>query len=65
MAKYLKTSQANVKNILDILEKTHLIFSIESYGTSSKRMKKPKNIILQQVALEMHYPKTLEIQLMI
>lgn len=42
LAKYLKTSQANVKNILDILEKTHLIFSIEAYGTSSKRMKKTK-----------------------
>lgn len=65
LAKYLKTSQANVKNILDILEKTHLIFSIEAYGTSSKRMKKPKNIILQQAALEMHYPKTLEMQLVI
>lgn len=42
LAKYLKTSQANVKNILDILEKTHLIFSIEAYGTSSKHMKKTK-----------------------
>ena len=42
LAKYLKTSQANVKNILDILEKTHLIFSIEAYGTSSKRTKKTK-----------------------
>ena len=42
LAKYLKTSQANVKNILDILEKTHLIFSVEAYGTSSKRMKKTK-----------------------
>ena len=42
LAKYLKTSQANVKNILDILEKTHLIFSIEAYGTSSKRIKKTK-----------------------
>ena len=42
LAKYLKTSQANVKNILDILEKTHLIFPIEAYGTSSKRMKKTK-----------------------
>lgn len=42
LAKYLKTSQANVKNILDILEKTHLIFSLEAYGTSSKRIKKTK-----------------------
>lgn len=42
LAKYLKTSQANVKNILDILEKTHLIFSLEAYGTSSKRTKKTK-----------------------
>jgi len=42
LAKYLKTSQTNVKNILDILEKTHLIFSIEAYGTSSKRIKKTK-----------------------
>lgn len=45
LAKYLKTSQANVKNILDILEKTHLIFSIEAYGTSSKRMKKNQKIL--------------------
>lgn len=42
LAKYLKTSQANVNSILDILEKTHRIFSIEAYGTSSKRTKKTK-----------------------
>lgn len=40
ISKHLQTSKVNVKNILDTLEKTHLIFHIESYGTSSKRMKK-------------------------
>lgn len=45
LAKYLKTSQANVKNILDILEKTHLIFSIEAYGTSSKQYEKNQKIL--------------------
>ena len=41
LANYLKTSTANVNNILDLLEKTHLIFHCEPYGGSSKRIKKP------------------------
>ena len=36
------TSKITVPSFIDILEKTHLIFSIEAYGTSSKRMKKTK-----------------------
>ncbi|MBQ6218901.1 MAG: hypothetical protein IJJ47_04125 [Methanosphaera sp.] len=40
LSKHLQTSISNIKNILDTLEKTHLIFHIEAYGTSSKRTKK-------------------------
>ena len=40
LANYLKTSSANVNNILDTLEKTHLIFHCEPYGGSAKRVKK-------------------------
>lgn len=40
LSKHLQTSISNIKNILDTLEKTHLIFHIEAYGTSSKRSKK-------------------------
>ena len=40
LSNYLMTSTANVKNILDILEKTQLIFHCEPYGGSSKRIKK-------------------------
>ncbi|WP_458453389.1 ATP-binding protein, partial [Methanobrevibacter sp.] len=40
LANYLKTSSANVNKILDLLEKTHLIFHCEPYGGSAKRIKK-------------------------
>jgi len=40
ISKHLQTSKSNIKNILDTLEKSHLIFHIEAYGTSSRRMKK-------------------------
>ena len=40
LANYLKTSSANVNKILDLLEKTHLIFHCEPYGGSAKRVKK-------------------------
>lgn len=40
LANYLKTSTANVNKILDLLEKTHLIFHCEPYGGSAKRVKK-------------------------
>ena len=40
LSKELMTSQSNIKNILDTLEKTHLIFHYEAYGTSSKRINK-------------------------
>ena len=36
----MKTSTANVNKILDLLEKTHLIFHCEPYGGSAKRVKK-------------------------
>lgn len=40
LAKYLDTQSSNIRNILNILEKTHLIFHCEPYGTSSKRINK-------------------------
>ena len=40
LANYLKTSTANVNKILDLFEKTHLIFHCEPYGGSAKRVKK-------------------------
>ena len=40
LSNYLETSMGNVKNILDTLEKTHLIFHTEPYGASSNRIKK-------------------------
>lgn len=40
LSKNLQTSISNINNILDVLEKTHLIFHVEAYGTSSKRTKK-------------------------
>lgn len=40
LSNYLRTSASSVKNILDILEKTQLIFHFEPYGESAKRIKK-------------------------
>ena len=40
LSNYLETSISNVKNILDTLEKTHLIFHTEPYSTSVNRIKK-------------------------
>lgn len=40
IANYLDCSPSTIKNILDILEKTHLLFHTEAYGSSSKRLKK-------------------------
>lgn len=40
LAKYLKTSAANVNKILDLLEKTYLLFHWEPYGGSAKRVKR-------------------------
>ena len=40
LSNYLNTSSANVKKILDILERTHLLFHTEAYGGASKRIKK-------------------------
>ena len=40
LANYFKTAIGNINTILDILEKTHLIFHIEAYGASSTRAKK-------------------------
>ena len=41
LSNYLQTSALNVKNILDVLEMTHLIFHTEPYSVSSKRVSKP------------------------
>lgn len=40
MANYLDCSATTVKNILEILEKTHLLFHCEPYGSASTRYKK-------------------------
>ena len=40
LANYLKTLKSNINKILDLLEKTHLIFHCEPYGGSAKRVKK-------------------------
>jgi len=41
LAKHLETSSKQIRNILDILEKTHLIFSIKPYGGAGKVIRKP------------------------
>lgn len=41
LSKELMTSQSNIKNILDTLEQTHLIYHLEAFVTSSKRISKP------------------------
>lgn len=41
LSNYLKTSASTVNNILDLLEKTELIFHCEPFGGSSRRLKKP------------------------
>ena len=40
LANYLDCSSTTVKNILDVLEKTHLIFHVEPFGSASTRSKK-------------------------
>ena len=40
ISKYMKTAVANVEKELSLLEKTHLIFHIEAYGTPSFRERK-------------------------
>jgi len=41
LAKHLETSSRQIRNILDVLEKTHLIFSIKPYGGAGKVVRKP------------------------
>ena len=41
LAKHLETSSKQIRNILDVLEKTHLIFSIRPYGGAGKAVRKP------------------------
>ena len=41
LAQRLKTSPTLIQNILDVLEKTHLIFSIKPYGSAGKIVRKP------------------------
>lgn len=40
LSKYLNTPVGNINNILNILEKTHLIYHLQPHGTSSKRTRK-------------------------
>lgn len=40
IADYLECSSTTIKNILDILEKTQLIFHAEAYGSATKRYRK-------------------------
>ena len=40
IANYLDTSSSNIKNILDVLEKTHLLFHIEPYSGANARANK-------------------------
>lgn len=41
LAKHLETSSRQIRNILDVLEKTHLIFSVKPYGGASRIVRKP------------------------
>lgn len=41
LAKYLETSSKQIRNILDVLEKTHLVFSVKPYGGAGKIVRKP------------------------
>ncbi|WP_298524193.1 ATP-binding protein [uncultured Methanobrevibacter sp.] len=41
LSKNLATSRSNVIDLLDILEKTHLIFHIKPYGEAGKTVRKP------------------------
>ncbi len=41
LANKLKTSPTLIRSILDVLEKTHLIFSIKPYGGAGKIIRKP------------------------
>ncbi len=40
LSKHLATSSKQIRNILDVLEKTHLIFSIKPYGGAGKIVRK-------------------------
>ncbi|MDR0911823.1 MAG: AAA family ATPase [Methanobrevibacter sp.] len=42
IANYISIGQTTVKNILDVLEKTQLLFSILPYGSGGKIIKKPR-----------------------
>jgi len=41
LAGYLETSSKQIRNILDVLEKTHLIFSVKPYGGAGRIVRKP------------------------
>ena len=41
LSNYLNCSKATINNIINTLEKTHLIFHSEAYGGASKKVKKP------------------------
>lgn len=42
LAKRLNTSSSQVNKIIDVLEKTHLIFNIKPYGSIGKSIRKPR-----------------------
>jgi len=42
LSNILGTAAGNVKTILDLLEKTHIIFALEAYGSASNRSRKPR-----------------------
>lgn len=42
ISKYLKTAVGNVETILNLLEKTHLIYHLEPSGSPSLRTKKAR-----------------------
>lgn len=42
ISKYLNTAVGNVETILNLLEKTHLIYHLEPYGSPSLRTRKPR-----------------------
>ena len=42
LSNYLNTAVGNIETILDLLEKTHLIYHLEPYGTPSLRTRKPR-----------------------
>jgi hypothetical protein len=51
LAGRLKTSPTLIRNILNILEKTHLVFSIKPYGSGGKLVRKPWKYYFQSPSI--------------